>query len=141
MNKKRQAIYDKSGGKCWYCGCELVKGWHADHFHPIRRNNISGFSKHSMEVWSIKPCEHPEFDKEENKVPACASCNILKSSLGIDDFRKRIGQFIESLNLYANQYKFAKRYGLVVETSRPVVFWFELNIEANNNNVSAVTDD
>lgn len=111
LTKKRQAIYDKSGGKCWYCGCELVKGWHQDHFHPIIRNR-SG-------------CYHPEHDTEENKVPSCASCNIMKGQMNIEQFRASIAQFVESLNLYSNQYKFAKKYGLVIETDKPVVFWFE----------------
>ncbi len=141
MNKKRQAIYDKSGGKCWYCGCELVKGWHADHFYPIRRNDLSWMSEEAIEAMGAKTCEHPEHDNEANKVPACAKCNIMKSSGTIEDFRMRITQFIESLNSYSTQYKFSKKYGLVEETKKPVVFWFELNIEANNNNVSGVTDD
>ena len=122
MNKKRQAIYDKSGGKCWYCGDDLVKGWHADHFEPVRRN-----PKWAIEKFGSESMLNPELNTEENKVPACSSCNILKSSLGIEHFRQRIAQFVESLNLYTNQYKFAKRYGLVIETSGPVVFWFEEN--------------
>ncbi len=125
MSKKRQAIYDKSGGVCWYCGCELQKGWHEDHFHPIRRNNIGWMSEEAKQALKANPCEHPEHDTEENKVPSCASCNIMKSSLSVEDFRSCISQFVESLNLYTNQYKFAKRYGLVFETKEAVVFWFE----------------
>ncbi|VXB97866.1 conserved hypothetical protein [Exiguobacterium sp. 8A] len=50
MNKKRRAIFEKSGGRCWYCGCRLEeKGWHADHFEPIRRN------------WTDGTCIHPEY--------------------------------------------------------------------------------
>ena len=120
LSKKRQAIYNKSGGKCWYCGCELVKGWHADHFYPIRRNDPKWKDSHG-------DCEHPEHDTEENKVPACASCNIMKSQMSIEDFRSCIAQFVESLNLYTNQYKFAKRYGLIKETELEVKFWFEEN--------------
>ena len=115
MNKKRKVIYDKSGGKCWYCGCELEKGWHADHFHPIRRN-------------SDGTCLNPENDTEDNKVPSCPQCNRLKSSLNIECFRSTIKQFIDSLNLYSTQYKFAKKYGLVVESEHKVSFWFEENI-------------
>lgn len=123
MNKKRQAIFDKSGGKCWYCGCELVKGWHADHFIAVIRN-----PKWAIENLGSADMEHPEHDTEENKVPACASCNIMKSQMSIEDFRSCIYQFVESLNLYTNQYKFAKRYGLVKETKLEVRFWFEDNI-------------
>ena len=34
----RKAIYEKYGGKCAYCGCELQKGWHVDEIEPVRRN-------------------------------------------------------------------------------------------------------
>lgn len=113
MTKKRQAIWDKSGGVCWYCGDPLPeKGWHGDHFIAIRRN-------------SDGTCLNPEFDTEDNKVPSCAPCNNLKASLDIEGFRSRIEQFVSSLNKYTNQYKFAKRYGQVTETNKPVVFWFE----------------
>lgn len=114
MNKKRQVIYDKSGGKCWYCGCELQKGWHVDHFFPIRRNGDG-------------TCLNPENDNDDNKVPSCPQCNMMKSSMNIESFRSTIGQFINSLNKYSTQYKFAKKYNLVEEANKPVLFWFEIN--------------
>lgn len=118
MNKKRKAIWDKSNGHCWYCGCELgEKGWHADHFEPIKRK-----------WWlSENACEHPERDTEENKVPACASCNMMKSSMPLESFRNVIEGFIKSLNRDSTQYKFAKKYGLIKETEASVTFWFEDN--------------
>lgn len=120
MNKARKAIWDKSGGKCWYCGCDLPeKGWHADHFEPIVRNWWSG---------ADRPCERPENDNEENKVPSCASCNIQKHSMPLETFRQSIQHFVHSLNSYHNQYKFAKKYGLILETNEPVLFWFEKNL-------------
>ncbi len=116
MNKKRQAIWDKSGGKCWYCGCQLPeKGWHADHFEPIQRN------------WWDGTCEHPERDTEENKVPACASCNLNKHSMPLESWRKIIQGYVKSLNRDSTQYRLAKRYGLVQETNVEVKFWFEEN--------------
>ena len=124
MSKKRQAIFDKSGGKCWYCGCELVKGWHADHLEPVRRN-----SKWAIDNAGADKMLNPEFDTEENKVPACAKCNMMKSSYNIEQFRSVINDFIDSLNSYSTQYNFAKKYGLVEETEKPVVFWFERNFK------------
>lgn len=37
--KERQALFEKFGGKCAYCGCELTKGWHVDHMEPIVRDS------------------------------------------------------------------------------------------------------
>lgn len=114
MDKKRREIWNKSGGKCWYCGCDLpVKGWHADHFKPIRRN------------WWENTCLNPENENEENKVPTCPSCNIQKGSLNVEQFRAKIAGFINSLNQYHTQYAVAKRYGLIQETNKQVEFWFE----------------
>lgn len=118
MNAKRRAIYEKSEGHCWYCGCKLAeKGWHADHFEPIRRN------------WWTTTSIFPELDTEENKVPACASCNIQKGAMDLEDFREKVQNFTNSLQKYHTQYDVAKRYGLIKETDKKVVFWFEDNVQ------------
>lgn len=115
MSKKRKAIWDKSNGHCWYCGCELGEtGWHADHFKPVVRSWDG-----TMSI--------PENDTEENKVPACGSCNRMKHRMSIESFRKVIEGFVNSLNRDSTQYKFSKRYGLVQETQQSVTFWFEEN--------------
>lgn len=69
---------------------------------------------------------NPENDTVENSMPACHSCNITKSNSSLEDFRAYIQQTVEALNKnrYA-AYKFAKRFGLVQETIKPVVFYFE----------------
>jgi len=110
---ERQLIFQKYNGKCAYCGCELTKGWHVDHFEPIVRDWING------------GCERPENECIENYMPSCASCNIMKSSEPLEAFRNKIFNFVNSLNLYSTQYKFAKRYGQIEETLKPIVFYFE----------------
>lgn len=37
--KQRQEVYDKFGGRCAYCGCELGKRWHADHLECLHRDS------------------------------------------------------------------------------------------------------
>lgn len=124
MNKKRKAIWDKTGGLCWYCGCDLpVKGWHADHIEAIVRNHK--WDRDKREFVFDGSCERPENDTEANKVPSCASCNIQKGSLTVEGFRAKISGFINSLNSYHTQYVVAKRYGLLQETELTVTFWFE----------------
>lgn len=120
MNK-RQKVFDKYGGKCAYCGCELTKRWHVDEIEPIRRN------------WKIvdgkqvfTDCMHPGRLTLDNQNPSCASCNINKHSMSLEDFRNSIKQFVQSLNLYSTQYKIAKRYGLVSESNIEVKFYFEI---------------
>lgn len=119
LNKKqRLELFDKYSGRCAYCGDELVKGWHADHIEPIRRNGDG-------------TCLNPHNEVFDNYNPSCASCNINKHSMSLEEFRKSISMYVESLNKYTVQYKMAKKYGLVVETEKEVKFYFE-NFDAIN---------
>ncbi|MFN0254490.1 HNH endonuclease [Pedobacter ureilyticus] len=119
----RQKVFDKYDGKCAYCGCELVKGWHVDELEPLVRNFT--YNRDKGKYVHDGTCRHPERLHINNQNPACASCNIMKSSESLEAFRNKISAFVNSLNQYHTQYKFAKRYGLVVETVKPVVFYFE----------------
>lgn len=111
--QQRQTLRNKFDGRCAYCGDLLEDRWHADHIEPIVRN------------WWNGTCEHPELNTLDNFNPSCPSCNIVKSSMSLDSFRKIIGGFITSLNRDSTQYKFAKRYGLLEEKEIEVKFWFE----------------
>src|ERR1035437_1582017 len=62
---------------------------------------------------------------ETNQKPACASCNINKHSLSLEEFRSLIQGFMKYLNQLKTQYKIAKRYGLVKEDIKPIIFYFE----------------
>lgn len=114
MTLKRKKVYDKSGGICWYCGCRLQKGWHIDHFEPVKRNPDGTMT-------------NAENDNFENLVPSCPPCNIMKSSMDIETFRWLISNFVKRLNRDITVYKHAKKYGLIKETGLEVVFWHEKN--------------
>lgn len=60
-------LWEKSGGHCWYCGDELKNGWIIEHVHPRSK----GGSYHI-----------------DNLVPACRSCNVIKSNKSLDEFKK-----------------------------------------------------
>jgi 5-methylcytosine-specific restriction endonuclease McrA len=119
----RELIFNKYDGKCAYCGCELTKGWHADHIEPIVRDFIYNKIKQRFEANGI--CRNPENENLQNYNPSCPSCNIQKNSYTLEQFRENIKQFVNSLNQYSTQYKFAKKYGLVSETDIEVKFHFE----------------
>lgn len=123
---KRQQIYNKSNGHCWYCGDKLKKGWHTDHFLPIRRNPDGTI-------------DNPEHDNIDNLVPACPPCNIMKSDMTIEKFRWLISNFITRLNRDIPVYKHAKRYGLVGETEKEVIFWFERDDSDSENKITENT--
>jgi 5-methylcytosine-specific restriction endonuclease McrA len=116
MTKKnqRELIYKKYNGKCAYCGTELQKLWHIDHIEPIVRDWLDGSCKNLHLKNNI-----------DNHNPSCPSCNIQKNSYTLKQFRENIKQFVNSLNQYSTQYKFAKKFGLIQENEIEVVFFFE----------------
>ena len=117
----RQLIFDKYGGRCAYCGCGLKPGWHVDHMDNVHRYKSMDTGKQEM--------HYPERHCIENMTPSCPSCNIYKGGCDIETFRWKLGNALPALNKRDAQYKFAKRYGLIVETQKHVVFYFEtLNI-------------
>lgn len=128
---ERQLIFNKYGGKCAYCGCKLEKGWHVDEIEPVRRNwtyvedTTTGFDIKKKYIG----CIHPERFSIENQNPACASCNINKHSMTLEEFRSSIKGFMKHLNEVSTQYKIAKRYGLVRESGIEVKFYFEIVAE------------
>jgi 5-methylcytosine-specific restriction endonuclease McrA len=126
MTKKdRLIVFKKFNGKCAYCGEELQKGWHVDEVEPVRRNHKWNREKGRYEVNKENPMMFPERLHIDNQYPACRSCNIQKNSFSLEEFRNNIQNFVNSLNAYSTQYKFAKRYGLVQETEQKVEFYFE----------------
>ena len=55
----RAEVWDKTGGVCWYCGCQTnpFRDFTVDHMHPVARGGT---------------------DDIDNLVPACRSCNSAK---------------------------------------------------------------
>ena len=110
----REIIKAKYGGCCAYCGQELGKKWHVDHIEPVLRNISNGYEM-----------DRPELDTISNMNPACAPCNLYKSSCSIELFRERIATQADVTWRASRSFRTAEAFGLVVRTKRPVVFWFE----------------
>jgi len=136
--KQRQEVLDKSGGVCWYCGCDLPKkGWHADHFEPVLRTDWAckgpklsdgGFGPVPDEIKDLlgNGMVRPENDKLENIVPACAPCNLFKSAYKLEFFREEIAAQIERVRSASSGFRIAERMGIIEsKPSIKVVFWFE----------------
>ena len=125
MSKKkdREITRMKFGGRCAYCGDKLQKVFHVDELLPVRRNFKR--SEDGLRWIHDGTCIHPERLHIDNQMPSCPSCNINKHSDSLEMFRARISGFIVSLNRDSVQYKVAKRYGLIKEVKKPVIFYFE----------------
>lgn len=121
--QQRQQLHAKYNGKCAYCGDPLPDRWAADHIEPIQRNYY--YCKERKRHVQDGTCINPDLDTFDNLAPSCPSCNTIKGSSTLEGFRRTIRGFTKSLNRDSTQYKFAKRYGLVQEVEKDVVFYFE----------------
>lgn len=114
MKIDRQAVFNKYGGKCAYCGCDLEKGWNLDHaipqWHCETKNPIAKIE---------------EVHCFENYMPSCRSCNLFKSGNGIEAFRKSIEAQIERLRRDKPTFRIAERFGLIECKPTAVIFYFE----------------
>jgi len=119
MDKERQIIYNKSNGRCWYCGDKLEgKRWHKDYFEPVIRDGGE--------------ITYPERDHIDNLVPACDPCNLFKAAFSLDDLRYEIEQQVERARQYSVNFRTAERFGLVKVIGDGVKFHYEkvnLNIK------------
>lgn len=121
--KQRELIFSKFGGRCAYCGTKLTPGWHVDELEPVKR----GFKWNKNKTRYVPDgiMKHPERMNFANQIPSCPSCNINKHSMSLKEFRGLISGFMTHLNERNTQYKIAKRYGLVMEIKKPIIFYFE----------------
>lgn len=113
--KTRIALYEKYNHKCAYCGCDLeYKDMQVDHVNSVYANTDFKQTMTEEEMYS-----------DENLLPACRQCNFYKSTMTLENFRKRIR--ITMMNNLRKDfgYRLALKYGLIVENSKDIVFYFE----------------
>ena len=104
--KIRQAVYDKCGGRCAYCGREIAyKDMQVDHIHP----QYLGGS-----------------DEMGNLNPACRMCNRRKGTFTLDKFRDQLQRQADGV-MKTFQGRMSLAYGLIERVNKPVIFYFENN--------------
>ena len=102
---ERIQIYDKCDHRCAYCGCDLeYKDMQVDHAKPLRCGGV---------------------DEMSNMLPACRSCNHYKATLTVEKYRKHIDGIPDRLNRDSIPFAVGRRFGVVDENKKHVVFWFE----------------
>ena len=101
----RIKLWNKYGRRCAYCGKKLeYKSMQADHIIP--KYNGGG-------------------NNEENYNPSCRQCNKKKDTFTLEGFRRELQTEHERARRYSSNYRFALKYGQIIETPKPIIFWFE----------------
>lgn len=119
---QRQRVWEKTSGVCYYCGCDLPeRGWHADHVEAVLRDSAFVDGAFRPTGTMLRPQNHAV----ANCVPACSPCNLFKSAMSVEQFRREIEAQIERARQSSVNFRTAERFGLIEAKPQPVTFWFE----------------
>lgn len=112
--KVREDVYNKYGGHCAYCGCELdIKDMQVDHIESVYLAELK-----NKEI----------NDSIDNFMPSCRMCNYYKSTYTIEQFREKLTTMLMRNVRLPFDYRLALKYGLVKEDVKPVVFYYETRV-------------
>jgi hypothetical protein len=109
--KTKDAVKQKCGGRCAYCG-RVSDKLCIDHVHPVERGHL--LLREGKDVHHI-----------DNLMPACFSCNNYKSSYDLEGFRRELGEQIGRARRQSVNFRLAERFGLIQIIEKPIVFYFE----------------
>ena len=123
--QERIKIYNKLDGHCAYCGDEIeLNDMQVDHIIPQR--NFKTRIKNNFQVPAfLSHLTADDLNHDDNLLPTCRVCNNWKSSHDLELFRRELSEQINRLNKRSSNYRIAKKYGLLAETLKPIVFYFE----------------
>ncbi|MGL5955424.1 MAG: HNH endonuclease [Brevinema sp.] len=110
----RKHIFEKTNGRCGYCGCELPEKWHIDHMNSL--SLLSDFKGNSNGANNL-----------DNLIASCPPCNLYKAQDDVEGFRKSIRDILQRQNNSNRQYRIGKKFGLIEEIDKPIIFYFELS--------------
>ncbi len=98
----RQKIWEKSHGRCWYCGK----------------------TEEPMSIDHIVPLSHGGKDNPNNLVPRCRSCNSRKKTKSLEEYREWLTRH-NPVFFSDEQIEFLSKFGITLPSRPKHVFWFE----------------
>lgn len=103
--EERLLIASKTNFRCGYCACHLKGKFHIDHIEAFSRTDST--------------CD------EENLMAACIACNLFKSMLSLEQFRRDVSFQTERAFKYSVNFRTAFRFKQVKIRQTPIIFYFE----------------
>lgn len=106
MKPKRQWLWNKTNGRCAYCGCRFIQTQMTiDHVVPRSRGGNS-----------LRP----------NLLPCCPTCNASKGTLSVEEFRRvRSRRAARHPHFNQKQIGWLLQQGFMLPEPPPVKFYWE----------------
>lgn len=119
---QKEALREKFGGRCAYCGERLTR-MHADHLLPIIRLTKDPWGRPlpARERRLIKP----ERNTVSNMMPSCPPCNISKGGHTLEGWRDILTRSAEIVAREKSIFRAGVRFGLIEIKNKNVEFFFE----------------
>lgn len=117
--RQREAVFNKYGGRCAYCGCELtLRTMQVDHIKAVYTSSLENNNVETQD------------DSFDNLNPSCRQCNFYKGTLDIEQFREKIMTTLYETCQNTFQAKLAKKLGMLT-VKQFDKFYFERINEKN----------
>lgn len=117
--RQREAVFNKYGGRCAYCGCELtLRTMQVDHIKAVYTSSLENDNVETQD------------DSFDNLNPSCRQCNFYKGTLDIEQFREKIMTTLYETCQNTFQAKLAKKLGMLT-VKQFDKFYFERINEKN----------
>lgn len=114
----RRMVYEKYGGHCAYCGCELT-------MHDMQVDHLKSVYESQDWAWGHDAMSTEELNSIDNLMPACRACNFYKGTMTLENFRETlVGTLLPNIRK-TFQFRLAEKYGMVSAHEKPVEFYFE----------------
>ena len=102
---EKAEVLMKTLGRCAYCGQVLTLD--------------------TMQIDHVMPIALGGADIIQNMFAACVGCNKAKGALTVERFRAAVEKWLRYLEKDSITYRNARRFGLIEEHPRKVIFYFE----------------
>lgn len=104
---KRQRIYNKTSGRCGYCGVNLeTDGFQIDHIYPLCRGGSN---------------------LDNNLVASCPLCNKSKGKMTVVEFKKYVLNQVNRARK-GSRFRLMEHFGVVWVQKEAIVFYFERSL-------------
>lgn len=124
---KQAAVWEKTGGRCWYCGKQTRRVDWAD---VMNQRNKDGTKKSDNDHWftieHVIPLSLGGTNNIDNLLPACRKCNCTKNKKTIGEYREYVSRMRVGAPAFTDeQIEYLRENGIELPEIEQVIFWGE----------------